>query len=145
MYMIDREQVVQEDVVQTPAGKQVRSESHSTTMVPSERDTRLASLQRIKQIIYFIVTAIAVIIVLRFVLLMLAANPDNTFANFIYGLSGIFVAPFNSLFGEPQFGNSVFEVSSLVAIAVYYMLAWGISKIVTLTTAPPDPTGTTYE
>lgn len=143
--MVERERVIQEDVVQTPEGQHVASVSHSTTVVPSERERRLAALRRTKQVIYFIASAFAVLILLRFVLLALAANPSNTFANLVYSLSGILVAPFNTLFGEPQFGNSVFEISSLVAIAVYYLLAWGIAKIITLTSAPPDPTGAAYE
>lgn len=143
--MIDRNRVIQEDVVATPDETTVSSVEHSTTVVPSGREQRLATLRRIKQIIYFIASAFAVVILLRFVLLALGANPDNTFANLVYGLSGILVAPFNSLFGDPTFGKSVFEISSLVAIAVYYLIAWGISRIFTLSYAPPDATGQAYQ
>lgn len=143
--MIDRNRVIEENVVRTPERQSVASVEHSTTVVPSERERRLASLRRTKQIIYFIVTAIAALILIRFVLLALGANPANAFANLIYSLSGIFVAPFNTLFGEPAFGNSVIEISSLVAIAVYYLLGWGIARIVTLAAAPPDPSGNAYE
>lgn len=143
--MVERERVIEEEVVDTPHQRSVASVAHSTTVVPSERERRLASLRRVRQAIYFVASAIAALILIRFVLLALGANPDNSFANLIYGLSGIFVAPFNTLFGEPSFGNSVFEISSLVAIGVYYLLAWGISRVVTLSYAPPDPTGQAYE
>ncbi len=144
--MIDRNRVVREDIVETPGRRIVSSVEHNTVRVPSERERRLATLARIKQVIYFIASAFAVLILLRFVLLALGANPANAFANLVYGLSGILVAPFNTLFGyEPQFANSVIEISSLVAIAVYYLLAWGIAKIVALSYAPPDPTGQAYE
>jgi YggT family protein len=143
--MVEREQIIEEDVVRTPDGQRVTSVAHSTTVVPSERDRRLASVRRTQQIIYFIASAIGVIILLRFILLALGANPASPFASFMYSLSGIFVAPFNALFGEPQFGSSVIEISSLIAIAVYYLIAWGIAKIVTLTAAPSDPTGAAYE
>lgn len=143
--MIDQKRVIHEDVVETPEQTSVASVEHRTTRVPSERERRLASLRRTQRIIYFIASAFAVIILLRFILLALGANPENGFANLIYGLSGILVAPFNTLFGDPTFGSSVIEISSLVAIAVYYLLAWGIAKLVTLTMAPPDPTGQAYE
>ena len=143
--MIDRERVIREDIVETPGERTVASVEQRTTTVPSSRERRLAALRRTQRIIYFIASAIAVLILLRFVLLALGANPENTFANLIYGLSGIFVAPFNTLFGDPTFGRSVFEISSLVAIAVYYLLAWGIAKIVTLVSAPPDATGAAYD
>jgi uncharacterized protein YggT (Ycf19 family) len=143
--MVERERVIREDIVETPEGRQVASVTHNTTVVPSAHERRLAGVRRAKQFIYFIASVIAVIILLRFILLALAANPANSFANFIYSLSGIFVGPFNTLFGEPQFGNSVLEISSLVAIVVYYLIAWGIAKLVTLTSAPPDASGAAYE
>ncbi|MBC8159870.1 MAG: YggT family protein [Roseiflexaceae bacterium] len=139
------ERVIHEEVVATPVRTTVASVEHSTTRIPGDRERRLASLRRNQRIIYFIATAIAVLILLRFTLLALGANAENAFANLVYGLSGLFVAPFTTLFGQPTFGNSVFEISSLIAIAVYYLLAWGIIKIVTLTTAPPDATGRSYE
>jgi hypothetical protein len=139
------QRVIREKIVETPQHTAVSSVEQRTTYVPSEADQRLASLRRIRQIVYFIASAIAVLILLRFGLLLLGANPDNAFANFVYSLSGVFVAPFNTLFGEPQFGNSVLEISSLIAIAVYYLIAWGIVKVITLSTAPQDPSGRAYE
>ena len=144
--MVDRNRVIEEDVVRTPRYTSVASAEHSTTVVPTKRERRLAGLARVQQIIYFVASVFAVIIFLRFVLLLLGANPANGFAHFIYGVSSPLVAPFLSLFGsEPQYGNSMLEISSLVAIAVYYLVAWGIAKIITLTAAPPDPTGQTYK
>ncbi len=142
---LDRKRVIHEDIIDTPEDRVVSSVEHRTTTVPSQRELRLAGLRRTQRIIYFIASAIAVLILLRFVLLALGANPENAFANFIYGVSGVFVAPFNTLFGDPTLGRSVFEISSLVAIAVYYLLAWGIAKIVTLVSAPPDATGAAYD
>jgi len=143
--MVERERIVREEIVETPGQRAVASVEHRTTTVPSERERRLASLRRTQRVIYFVASAIAVLIMLRFGLLAMGANPGNAFASFVYGLSGLFVAPFNTLFGEPTFGNSVFELSSLVAIAVYYMLAWGVIKVVTLASAPPDATGAAYD
>ena len=140
-----QQRVIREDIVETPSATSVSSVEQRTTYVPSAAEERLASIRRIRQIVYFVASAIALVILMRFALLLLGANPDNAFANFVYGVSGVFVAPFNTLFGEPAFGNSVLEISSLVAIAVYYLIAWGFMRIVTLTTAPSDPSGQAYE
>jgi hypothetical protein len=52
----------------------------------------------------------------------------------IYGLSGIFILPFEGIFrrGYAQGAEtaSVFEPSTLVAIIVYAVLAWGIVKLI---------------
>jgi len=85
-----------------------------------------------QRIVWFIVGAISIIIALRFVLLLLGANQAAGFTDFVYSLSGIFVAPFIGIFGEPTYGTSVFEISSLLAIAVYLLLGWGIAKLLTI-------------
>lgn len=88
----------------------------------------------IRNIIYYIVGIIIVLLVLRIVLLLLAANQGNAFVDFVYGLSGIFAWPFYGIFSyQPTYGQSTFEVSSVVAIAVYGLLAWGLASLFTLT------------
>lgn len=85
-----------------------------------------------QRVVWFIVGAIAIIIALRFVLLLLGANQSAGFTEFVYGLSSIFVAPFVGIFGQPTYGTSVFDVSSLLAIVIYLLIGWGIAKLLTL-------------
>ncbi len=85
-----------------------------------------------KRIVYYIGGFIMALIALRFLFLLLGANRGSGFVDFIYGLSGIFVAPFVGIFGEPTFGVSYVETSSIVAIIVYALLTLGIAKLFTL-------------
>lgn len=85
-----------------------------------------------RRVVYYIGGVIVALIALRFVFLLLGANQGSAFVDFIYGLSGVFVAPFNGIFGEPTFGISYFETSSLVAIIIYALLTIGIGKLLTL-------------
>lgn len=85
-----------------------------------------------QRVIWFIAGLISVIIALRFVFLLLGANRGAGFTDFIYNVSAPFVAPFVGIFGEPAYGISVFEVSSLLAIAIYLLIAWGIAKLFTI-------------
>jgi uncharacterized membrane protein len=85
-----------------------------------------------RRIVYYIGGVIIALLVVRFVFLMLGANQGSPFVDFIYGLSGVFVAPFAGIFGEPKFGVSYFETSSLVAILIYALLTVGIGKLFTL-------------
>jgi hypothetical protein len=86
-----------------------------------------------KRIIWFVTDVILVLLAFRFVLALLGANPSNGFANFIYDASHPFVAPFFSLFSyNQQFGVSRFEVYTLVAMLVYLVIGWGLSKLLDL-------------
>jgi len=85
------------------------------------------------RIIWYVAGVLLVILAFRFVLALLGANPNNAFANFIYNVSHPFVAPFFSLFGyRLQYGVSRFEVYTLVAMAVYAIIAYGLARLVTI-------------
>ena len=64
------------------------------------------------------------------VLKALGANPTAGFAQFIYGITAPLVAPFAGLFGNPAYQNSVLELSSIVALVVYALVAWLLGKLV---------------
>ena len=85
-----------------------------------------------KRVVYYIGGAIISLLALRFVLALLGAAEGNLFVDFVYGLSSVFVAPFYGIFGEPTYGVSQFETSTLVAIIVYALLTVGIGKLFTL-------------
>ena len=88
------------------------------------------------RVVWYIVGFIIVLLVLRLVLLLLGANDNNAFVGFVYALSGVFAWPFYGIFSyQPAYGQSVLEVSSLVAVAVYALIGWGVSKLFTLNSA----------
>ena len=89
-----------------------------------------------QRIIWYIAGVIVALLTLRIVLLLLAANQDNAFVSLVYSLSGVFAWPFFGIFSyEPTYGQSVFEVSSVVAIIVYALIAAGLAKLFALTSA----------
>ncbi|HVX23912.1 MAG TPA: hypothetical protein VG992_01025 [Candidatus Saccharimonadales bacterium] len=126
--MEDRvDQVTREEIVpQTTSTTPIR-QIHQTT-VTSEAPGTLAA-----RVIWYIAGVLLVLLALRFVLALLGANPANGFANFIYSVSHPFVAPFFSLFSyNLRYGVSRFEIYTLVAMAVYALIAWGLARLVTL-------------
>ena len=86
-----------------------------------------------KRFVWFVVGVINALIALRFIFLLLGANRDAGFVDFIYTVTSPLVAPFTGIFGEPMYGQLAFEWSSLLAIAIYSLIAWGIAKLATLT------------
>jgi len=85
-----------------------------------------------RRVVYYIGGALLALLVVRFLLLLFGAAQGSAFVDFVYSLSGIFVWPFNGIFGEPIFGASLFDSSTLVAIVVYGLLTIGIGKLFTL-------------
>jgi len=107
------------------ADRQQSVETRTTTM---ESGTNVVS-----RVIWYIAGVLLILLAFRFVFALLGANPNNSFANFIYSTSHPFVAPFFGLFGyDLRYGISRFESFTLVAMAVYALIAWGLVKLVTL-------------
>jgi len=67
---------------------------------------------------------------LRFIFKLIGVNAENTFASLLYKVTDFFVAPFASLTGAPAANGMVLEVSTLIAMVVYALVAWGLAKIV---------------
>jgi hypothetical protein len=72
-------------------------------------------------------SVLEVVLALRLLFRLLGANTQNSFITLLYGLSHVFVSPFNGMFNDQALGNhSVFEVSTLIAIALYALIGWGL-------------------
>jgi len=85
------------------------------------------------RLVWFIAGVILVLLVFRFVFVLLGANPANGFANFIYTTSHPFVAPFFGLFSyNLRYGVSRVEIYTLVAMAVYALVAYGLAKLINI-------------
>ncbi len=85
-------------------------------------------LAKFNQIIWFIIGIINILILIRFILLLLGANPVSI-VGLIYNLSIPFVWPFYGIFGQPTFGESYFETASIVAIVIYSLIGFLITNL----------------
>lgn len=91
-----------------------------------ETARRAAVLVWVTNTVYFLVGLLEILLGLRFLLRLAGANPENTFAQIIYGISDPFVAPFSTLFISPtaRNGAAIFDVNVLIAMLVYALLGW---------------------
>lgn len=83
-------------------------------------------LYRGTQIVWYVLGVLEVLMGFRFVLKLLGANPGAGFTDFIYTLSSPLVSPFLNVFRVTQVVGSVFEWTTLLAMAVYALVAWGV-------------------
>jgi hypothetical protein len=86
-------------------------------------------LYRGTQAVWYILGVLEVLLAFRFVLKLLAANPSAGFSSFIYAVSYLFAAPFLKVFRASKVEGSVFEWTTLLAMFVYLLIAWGIVRL----------------
>ena len=102
--------------------------------VTTETKRVASSSQTVEYLIYFLFGALEVLLAFRLVLKLMGASMASGFVDLIYGLSGIFILPFEGIFRRAVTQGletaSVLEPSTLVAMIVYAVLAWGIVKLV---------------
>lgn len=107
-----------------------------TREVPTEQRTEVHEEVRaplesvVTQVVLYVFGVIEVIIGLRFVLLLFGANSAAPFVEWVYRVAGIFMAPFLAVFRTERLDAAVFEWSALLAIAVYALVAWGLTQLV---------------
>ena len=98
-----------------------------------ERERRLI---KASQVLWFLAGILEVAIGLRVLLKLLAANPDAGFARFIYGITGVFLAPFFGLLATPSANGAVLELPTIFGMIVYALLVWGIVRAMWLILSP---------
>jgi len=91
---------------------------------------------RAVQITWFVIGLIGVLMAMRFFLKLTGASSQAEFVSFVYGVSGPLVAPFRGVFPDSGQGFFVYEPSTLVALAVYLLLGWGIVTLIKIMTTP---------
>ena len=84
------------------------------------------------RIVWTLTSLLEALLALRFVLLLLGANPIASFTRLIYNLSQPFVAPFSNVFGVGYVEGVVFEWTTLLAMFVYWLIGWGITALLAM-------------
>jgi uncharacterized protein YggT (Ycf19 family) len=95
--------------------------------------TGVHPLTIVARLVWFITGVILAILALRFVFVLLGANPANGLANFIYNVSEPLVRPFFNLFNYNFVnGTARFEGFTLVAMVIYALIGYGIARLLTI-------------
>lgn len=92
----------------------------------------------VTQIIGAILGLLEILLGLRFILKLIAANPNSGFAVFVYGITKPFLAPFTALVGTPESGGTILEVTTLIAMAVYALFFWVVVRVVRIAANRPS-------
>ena len=84
---------------------------------------------RFYQVIWYILAVVEILLGFRFFLKALSANPFSGFTTFINSLTHPLTLPFQGIFGASIQGIYVIEWSTLFAMIVYLLLAFGLVEL----------------
>lgn len=82
------------------------------------------------QIVWFILNVLEFLLLFRFILKLLGANPAAGFSSLIYGVTYPFAQPFLTVFNQTRVAGSVIEWTTLLAMLVYYFIALALIRLV---------------
>ena len=116
----------EEEVVAEPA--------HGHSVATREVSYRSSPGAMVERLILFIFGLILGLIILRIVLLLLAARQGNDLVSFIYNLSEVFVAPFRGILriDEVAAGQAALDVGAIVGLVgwiVIGLIVFGLLRI----------------
>jgi hypothetical protein len=104
------------------------SEVQSTQKEP-ERERRIFTFKA-TQLVWLLFGILEAMIALRIGLKLIGANPESPIAVLIYGFTSLFLFPFTGLTATPAAGGMVLEISSMIAMLVYALIAWALERII---------------
>lgn len=96
-------------------------------------------LYRGTQVVWYLLGIMEVLLAFRLVLKLLGANADAGFTSFIYAVTAPFTAPFAAVFQVSSVQGSVFEWTTILAMFVYWVIAWGAIKLLVMGKAVSTP------
>lgn len=92
------------------------------------------AIGKLNDFIQWFVTVLEVLLALRFLFKLIGADPNNLFAGFLYALTTIVLVPFASIVHAPD----RFEWSTLIAMAIYWLLFWAVRRFLSILISSPE-------
>jgi hypothetical protein len=89
----------------------------------------------------WVLFALEMLFLLRFVLKLVGADPTNQFAQALYNFTGFFLAPFQGIVPNTMLGTkgiAVIEWSTLIGMAVYALVFYLVRLLLHITISRPE-------
>lgn len=91
------------------------------------------------QVVWYLFTLLEILLIFRLGLKFAGANPGAGFTSFIYSVTWPFAEPFIAVFRTTSVGDQVFEWTTVLAMVVYLLVAWGIASLLTMSKTVSTP------
>lgn len=102
---------------------------------------RKYGIAKIMDYLQWVLLALELLFLLRFVLKLIGADPNNPFAEALYNFTGFFLYPFEGIVPSTTIGphgNGVIEWPTLIGMAVYAVLFYLIKLLLRITISRPQ-------
>ena len=98
------------------------------------------AIGKVNDFLQWFVITLEITLAIRFLLMLIGADPTNIFAAFIYALTSVILFPFSNIVHNPSFRpDQAFELSTLIGMAIYFLIFWLLGKLVRITISEPNP------
>lgn len=118
----------EQTVLNNPTGRE------SDPVMATQVKTAATSSQTVEYLIYFIFGFLEILLAFRLIFKLAGASTSSAFISFIYGITGLFIMPFEGIFrrgvSQGMEATSVLEPATLVALVIYAFASWGIVQLV---------------
>ena len=95
---------------------------------------------KLRSMMYYFLGVLESLLAFRLIFKVLGANPESTFVSLIYNVSAAFLAPFSGIFSsavnEGIETQSVLEPTTIIAMIVYALLAYGVVRLIEIYQTP---------
>jgi hypothetical protein len=118
-----------------PPNQYVQSQSQQ------KKRARKYGVAKAMDYLQWVLLALELLFLLRFVLKVLGADPNNQFAQALYNFTGFFLYPFEGIVPSTTIGpngNGVIEWYTLIGMAVYAVLFYLIKLLLRITISRPQ-------
>ncbi|HEY3085722.1 MAG TPA: YggT family protein [Candidatus Dormibacteraeota bacterium] len=88
--------------------------------------------RRAMDLVYLVFGVIDGLLLIRMVLKLLGANTTAGFTQWVYGVTDVLLAPFRNLLPTIGTEHSQLEMSVVVAILVYALIAWVMARLMAI-------------
>jgi hypothetical protein len=138
-----------EDLPLRAPAPQVQQSSLATNVSPDvdneetrheEALTVRYAIGKLNDFLQWFIAVLEVTLGIRFILMLIGADPTNLFAGFLYVLTDIILFPFHSIVRSASIHapNQAFEWSTLIAMAIYALLFWAVGRFLRILISSPE-------
>jgi uncharacterized protein YggT (Ycf19 family) len=112
--------------------RRVVSDEPAAATGSSEVVSRVNPGRRAMDLVYLIFGVIDGLLLIRVVFKLLGANTSAGFTQWVYGVTDVLLAPFRNLLPTIGTEHSQLEMSVVVAILVYALIAWAMARLMAI-------------
>jgi len=123
----------------TPQAEPLDEAAESPVTRREEALTIKFAIGKLNDYLLWFMWVLEITLMLRFMLKLIGADPNTLFAGFLYALTDILTYPFLNIVNSPSVHhNQAFEFSTLIAMAVYFLVFFALRRFLHILISGPE-------